>query len=164
MAVFRTSHICFLEHYGPFYRNWHSILCLPDLQSYTWHSLLQYLARRQLLHIFILDTFKPCPPNRGLLRNACRSRSSGESSEESAVLGVVVFLAGISSNKDSMEKTGLPWQGWCLSKKPLAASPRRLLLPVSFALAGSNTLSLSALRWRSSIFGLPAPNSISLAF
>ena len=38
------------------YRNWHSILCRHDRQSYTWQSLLQYFARQQRLHIFIRDT------------------------------------------------------------------------------------------------------------
>jgi hypothetical protein len=39
------------------HRNWHSILCRPDRQSYTWQSLLQYLARQQRLHIFMRETF-----------------------------------------------------------------------------------------------------------
>ena len=38
------------------YKNWHSILCRPDRQSYIWHNLLQYLARQHRLHIFIRDT------------------------------------------------------------------------------------------------------------
>lgn len=40
----------------PHHKNWHSCLCWLDLQSYTWHSLLQYFALQHLLHIFILDT------------------------------------------------------------------------------------------------------------
>mmetsp|Transcript_30124 Transcript_30124/g.89636 ORF Transcript_30124/g.89636 Transcript_30124/m.89636 type:complete len:88 (+) Transcript_30124:423-686(+) len=44
----------FTTTYGAKY--WHSVLCRPDLQSYTWHNLLQYFALRQEEHIFIRET------------------------------------------------------------------------------------------------------------